>query len=148
MTVISAYSRSAMLPWCNMFMKTIYYIHIIIYMLLCSDIVQNKYPEPKSCINFCYYPIGYFLSKSTTASTITTTTCSSSTSAQSLKPTATDVFQRLHASHAEAGQKEETVVTVMNLIVERERCHAKIHGAPVVEIDLKKSTIAKERERV
>ena len=35
---------------------------------------------------------------------------------------------------------------MMNLIVKRERCHAKIHGAPVVEIDLKKSTIARERE--
>lgn len=57
----------------------------------------------------CHYPIGfgdYSLSKSTTASTITATT--SSKSAQSLKPTATDVFQRLHASHAEAGQKAET----------------------------------------
>lgn len=64
----------------------------------------------------------------------------SSTSAQSLKPTATDVFQRLHASHAEAGQKAEALV-VMNLIVKRERCHAKIHGAPDVEIGVKTSTI-------
>ena len=73
-------------------------------------------------------------------------TTSSSTGAQSLKPTATDVFQRLHASHAEAGQKAETLV-VMNLIVKPERCHAKIHGAPDVEIGMKTSTIAKETER-